>query len=82
MGLVKLYERAEKFEVSFDDMNAIKRIIKPITGKVILEQKMEKIIKTQSGLKVGILTFHDGINYGAFIQAYSLYKYLEAKDVM
>lgn len=42
MGLVKLYERAEKFEVSFDDMNAIKRIIKPITGKVILEQKWKK----------------------------------------
>ena len=40
---------------------------------------MEKIIKTQSGLKVGILTFHDGINHGAFIQAYSLYRYLEAK---
>lgn len=30
-------------------------------------------------MKVGILTFHDGINYGAFLQVYSLKRVLEAK---
>lgn len=29
-------------------------------------------------LKVGILTFHDGVNYGAFMQVYSLQRVLES----
>lgn len=28
-------------------------------------------------MKVGILTFHDGINHGAFLQAFSTYKFLQ-----
>ena len=30
-------------------------------------------------MKIGILTFHDGINHGAYLQAYSLYKVLSNK---
>jgi len=30
-------------------------------------------------LRIGILTFHDGINYGAFAQVYSLQRFLESE---
>lgn len=30
-------------------------------------------------MKIGILTFHDGINHGAYLQTFCLYKYLEEK---
>ena len=29
-------------------------------------------------MKIGILTFHDGINHGAFFQAFSTYSFLKA----
>lgn len=31
--------------------------------------------------QIGILTFHDGINHGAYLQAYALHNYLKSKDV-
>lgn len=40
---------------------------------------MVKIRQSSKVKKVGILTFYDVINYGAFLQAYSLYKVLETK---
>ncbi|WP_156860527.1 hypothetical protein [Francisella hispaniensis] len=31
-------------------------------------------------MRIGILTFHEGINHGGFFQAYSTYSYLKEKS--
>lgn len=37
-----------------------------------VEQKENKFLE-----KIGILTYHDGFNYGAYLQVYSLYNYIK-----
>ena len=37
-------------------------------------------MENNKGLKIGLLTFHDGINYGGFFQMYSTYTFFKEKD--